>query len=422
MRDLVLDLVEKMLTQNEGVSKLNPYHKFTFDEPTKNIDLYFNINTVTENYLDREFIFKNALIFLEREMQRVDSYIQSKQSSDDLHSQLVKKIERIKWLLPLLEKAQFRNSKFYKMHIKNRRFLPIFPVSYSDHKNRSEAFEHAVYFLGNSYTKKTKDNERFEMVLFDEDDYALFQKIISGATSPNHLVKQLSKLTNTPKEKITLVRFSPVFGGFAFYCDHLDLNSSTRLKEIQSKNNDLLYYDQPNNQWILYPESISIHLYEIIDMFDLWVDIDANVCNTKYSRLPLKLNEEIKPPTLHPKVDFGIYFSYTPTFIELKQSQIIQAILMKHPYRHIKVIEILNQQYQSIATESIWTCAEILCVRFNQTKDNYMVAIYNTANEEVVMILDSLDLITNSIERVVQANYDILNINSYEIEKPRKLA
>lgn len=296
-------------------------------------------------------------------------------------------------------------------YVKRRDFMPLLCSNYADHTANAFFAEFKLWFLGDDFRELNEKRYWYKKIILTEHEFNFLRKLYFSADTPDDFVQLVGKIVNIDPSRVAVCRFEAKYTGFIF-----------AHKDDKTLSHKLSHYrrDYPNSltklESELHDNILVLNLMkndiletDIINNFEVWVDIDTLVIYAKADLFPINMNLDIRIREHH-NTDYANFtffdYSYSPNKIE--KSELRQLILKENPFQNPRDIYLYDGSvFLDNGKTYIESHCNILLIQYTITEYRSRLIVFDMVNH---VILNDIDFVNSDKDAYIKLYNDAISL------------
>lgn len=337
----------------------------------------FDILDVLEKY----GIMRNILWECENHAIHQERILNEREDRDDVAIQTLKKSrDRIFDKMNMIE---INSSSL----IKRRDFMPLLCSTFTEHSNDAFFAESHLWFLGDDFIEINPLRNKYKKIILTEREFNFLRKLFFSADTPGDFVAYIGQFVNVDPKRVAICSFEAKYTGF-IVAHKEDEELSNKLGNYSRDFPDSLYplkSELHNNILILNLMENSILETDIINNFDIWVDLNTLVIYAKVDLFPIKANLDIQLHEYY-NTDYAhfTFFDYSFEKNRINIEDLRQLILKENPFQNPDQFYLYDgSSFISIQSDYIESHCNILLIQYTITEYFSNLIVFDLSKHEI---------------------------------------
>lgn len=277
-------------------------------------------------------------------------------------------------------------------YVKRRDFMPLLCSNYENHTANAFFADFSLWFLGDDFREINESRYQYKKIILTENEFNTVRKLYFSADTPDTFVNSIGNLVNVDASRVAVCRFEAKYTGFIF-AHKKDISISHKLLEYSRNFPDSLTKlesELHDNILVLNLMKNDILKTDIINNFDVWVDINTLVIYAKTDLFPLNLNSDINFPK-HYNIDYAYFtfFDYSYIANKIEKSELRELILKENPFQNPREFYLYDgSEFINNGLTYIESHCNILLIQYTITEYVSHLIVFDIVNREILSDID----------------------------------
>lgn len=296
-------------------------------------------------------------------------------------------------------------------HVKRRDFMPLLCNNYSGHTANAFFAEFSLWFLGDDFRELNSKRYQYKKLIFTEQEFNFLRKVYFSADTPDDFVHLVGKLVKADPSRVAVCRFESAYSGFIIaHKNDLALKHKLSLYSRDFPHSlSRLESELHDNILILNLMKNDILKTDIINNFDVWIDIDTLVVYARTDLFPISVNLDIRIRDYY-NTDYAYFtfFDYSMKANKVEKTELQKLILKDNPYQNPREFYLYDgRDFTDNGETFIESHCNILLIQYTITEYVSRLIVFDIVNH---VILNDIDFANYDKDAYIKLYNDTLSL------------